>query len=67
MRILPIFRKSHPFFDGTLRENLVFDDAVDDDLLIEAIKKAGLNSLFSKLEKGFHTPLGERGISLFGR
>ncbi len=55
-----------PIFDGTLRENLVFDDAIDDDILIEAIKKAGLDSLYSKLEKGLDTPLGERGISLSG-
>ena len=53
-------------FDGTLRENLVFDDVVDDDVLMGAIKKAGLDSLFSKLEKGLDTPLGERGISLSG-
>ena len=55
-----------PVFDGTLRENLVFDDVVDNDLLVEAIKNAGLKSLFSKLEKGFNTPLGERGIILSG-
>lgn len=55
-----------PVFDGTLRENLVFDDAVDDDALIEAIKKAGLDGLYSKLEDGLNTPLGERGISLSG-
>jgi len=39
---------------------------VDEDKLLEAIKKAGLESLFSKLEKGFDTPLGEKGISLSG-
>ena len=55
-----------PVFDGTLRENLVFDDVVDESKLLEAITKAGLDSLFSKLEKGFDTPLGERGISLSG-
>lgn len=55
-----------PVFDGTLRENLIFDDEVDENVLLEAIKKAGLYSLFSKLERGFDTPLGERGISLSG-
>ena len=53
-------------FDGTLRENLVFDDEVDESKLLEAITKAGLDCLFSKLGKGFDTPLGERGISLSG-
>ena len=55
-----------PVFDGTLRENLVFDDKVGDDLLIEAIKKAGLESLYTKLEDGLNTPIGERGVSLSG-
>ena len=55
-----------PVFDGTLRENLVFDDVVADIALIEAIRKAGLESLYSKLESGLDTALGERGVSLSG-
>lgn len=55
-----------PVFDGTLRENLVFDDAVDDAALIAAIGKAGLDNLYAKLENGLDTPLGERGVSLSG-
>jgi len=53
-------------FNGTLRENLVFDEAIDDTALMNAIANAGLDGLFSKLDKGFDTPLGERGISLSG-
>ncbi|MCL2571797.1 MAG: ABC transporter ATP-binding protein/permease [Defluviitaleaceae bacterium] len=53
-------------FDGTLRENLVFDETVDNAQLINAIAKAGLDGLFAKLEKGLDTPLGEKGISLSG-
>ena len=53
-------------FDGTLRENLVFDEAASDAALMNAITKAGLNTLFSKLDKGFDTPLGEKGINLSG-
>ena len=53
-------------FDGTLRENLVFDEVVDDDVLLAALGKVGLDSLYSKLEKGLDTPLGERGVSLSG-
>ena len=55
-----------PVFNGTLRENLVFDDPMDDTLLIEAIRKTGLNDLYSKLEKGLNTQIGERGVSLSG-
>ncbi len=53
-------------FNGTLRENLVFDEDVDDRDLIEAIRKTGLENLYAKLEKGLDTPLGERGVSLSG-
>jgi len=53
-------------FDGTLRENLVFDDEVDEGYLMEAVRAVGLDELFSKLEKGFETPLGERGVMLSG-
>ena len=47
-----------PIFDGTLRENLVFDDVVTDAALIEAIRKRSGN-LYSKLESGLDTALGE--------
>jgi len=53
-------------FDGTLRENLVFDEEIDDIALITAIDKVGLNGLYSKLEKGLDSPLGEKGVSLSG-
>lgn len=53
-------------FDGTLRENLIFDDDINDSALMDAVSNAGLDGLFSKLEKGFDTPLGEKGISLSG-
>jgi ATP-binding cassette subfamily B protein len=53
-------------FDGTLRENIVFDEAIDDTTLIEVIQKVGLGDLYDKLEKGLDTPLGEKGVSLSG-
>ena len=53
-------------FNGSLRENLVFDEAVDDDALMDALTGAGLDGLLAKLDKGLDTPLGERGISLSG-
>jgi len=33
---------------------------------MNALTNAGLDGLFSKLDKGFDTPLGERGITLSG-
>jgi ATP-binding cassette subfamily B protein len=53
-------------FDGTLRENLVFDEAIDDQRLIEAFEQVELGGLFAKLEQGLDTPLGEKGVSLSG-
>ena len=53
-------------FDGTLRENIVFDEVIDDIVLLEVIKKAGLGDLYEKLDKGLDTPLGEKGVSLSG-
>ena len=55
-----------PIFNGTLRENLVFDDEIDDAILINALEKAELSGLYSKLENGLDTQLGERGITLSG-
>ena len=53
-------------FNGTLRENLVFDEDVDPSLLMKAIKEVELDDLYSKLENGLDTQLGERGVSLSG-
>ena len=53
-------------FDGSLRENLVFDEPAGDAALMTAITQAGLAGLFSKLDEGFDTPLGEKGVSLSG-
>jgi len=55
-----------PIFNGTLRENLVFDENIGEAALIAAIEKVGLKDLYSKLEKGLDTQLGERGVSLSG-
>ena len=53
-------------FNGTLRENLVFDETVDNAALINALTYVGLDGLLYKLDKGLDTPLGEKGISLSG-
>lgn len=55
-----------PVFDGTLRENLIFDKKVNEDQIIEVLKKVNLLELYSKLDKGLDTELGEKGITLSG-
>lgn len=55
-----------PIFDGTLRENLVFDKNIEDRVLIEALERADLSKLYSKLKDGLDTEIGERGILLSG-
>lgn len=55
-----------PIFDGTLRENLVFDKYIDDEQLIKVLEQVYLVDLYRKLKKGLDTELGERGITLSG-
>ena len=55
-----------PVFDGSLRENLIFDKKVDDREIIKALEQVELIDLYNKLEKGLDTELGERGITLSG-
>ncbi len=55
-----------PIFDGTLRENLLFDRQVDTVVLNEIIQKVGLKELVARLPKGLETIVGERGIKLSG-
>ena len=53
-------------FDGTLRENLAFDETISDAALLSALERAGLMPLYEKLPQGLDTPLGERGVILSG-
>jgi ATP-binding cassette subfamily B protein len=55
-----------PIFDGTLRENIVFDKDISDDTLIEVLERVGLISFYDALPKGLHTEVGERGVLLSG-
>ena len=55
-----------PIFDGTLRENLVFDKKIEDEKIIEVLKLVQLEKLYKRLEKGLETELGEKGVSLSG-
>jgi ABC-type multidrug transport system fused ATPase/permease subunit len=55
-----------PIFDGSLRENLTFDERIDDSSLQEVLEKVGLAALVGQLPAGLETLVGERGIKLSG-
>lgn len=55
-----------PVFDGSLRENIIFDEKVSDEKLLSVLAKVELTSLVNSLEAGLDTPVGERGITLSG-
>ncbi|HET8671520.1 MAG TPA: ABC transporter ATP-binding protein [Candidatus Saccharimonadales bacterium] len=55
-----------PIFDGSLRENLTFNERVNDSYLQEVLEKVGLDSLISQLPAGLETIVGERGVKLSG-
>ena len=55
-----------PIFDGSLRENLTFNEQVDDSYVEEVIDKVGLCDLVHQLPSGLETIVGERGIKLSG-
>ena len=55
-----------PVFDGTIRENLVFDRVVSDDELQSVLKQVQLLELLKSTEKGLDTEIGERGTLLSG-
>jgi ATP-binding cassette subfamily B protein len=55
-----------PIFDGTLGENLLFDERVEEERLHDVIRRVGLESFIAALPDGLETLVGERGIKLSG-
>lgn len=55
-----------PIFDGTLRENIVFDKKVSDKEILKVLKLVSLEKFYQRLEKGLDTELGEKGIKMSG-
>lgn len=55
-----------PVFDGTVRENLVFDREADQAMLQACLENAGLWPLPGGLDKGLETRIGEKGACLSG-
>jgi len=55
-----------PIFDGSLRENLTFNEHVEDAYIEEILEKVGLDEFIKQLPAGLETVVGERGIKLSG-
>lgn len=55
-----------PIFDGTLRENIIFDKDISDNDVVATLQSVGLSSFYSSLPKGLDTEVGEKGIMLSG-
>lgn len=53
-------------FDGTLRENLVFDKDVSNSEILDVLKLVCLDKFYLGLENGLDTEVGEKGIKMSG-
>lgn len=54
-------------FDATIRENLLYGNTkATDEEILDALEKANLSSVLTKLPQGLDTPVGERGARLSG-
>lgn len=55
-----------PVFDGTLKENIVFDRNIPDTEVKDVLERVELLSLIHKLPNGIDTQIGEKASSLSG-
>lgn len=55
-----------PVFDGTIKENILFNQDANNNELQEVLTKVKLDDLISKMNQGVDTLIGERGTSLSG-
>lgn len=54
-------------FGGTIRDNIAYADPnATDEQVVEAAKAAHAHEFVQRLEKGYETPVGERGVRLSG-
>lgn len=53
-------------FDGTIRENLIFDREVSDADIFASIEETQLQSMLTSLDRGVDTRIGEKGACLSG-
>lgn len=55
-----------PVFDGTIKENLVFEKQVSEEQMLGALSEVQLSHLVENLAKGLNTEIGEKGTCLSG-
>ena len=55
-----------PVFDGTIKENLVFDRMVPEEQIRDALREVQLSDLVENLAEGLSTEIGEKGTCLSG-
>lgn len=55
-----------PVFDGTIRENVVFEQNASEGQILEALSKVQLSYLIENLAEGLDTEIGEKGTCLSG-
>ena len=53
-------------FDGTIKENLVFDRMVPEERIRDALREVQLSDLVENLAEGLSTEIGEKGTCLSG-
>lgn len=65
-RRISYFSQDTPVFDGTIRENLIFDQDLPDEKLCDSLEHTQLLPLLTSLEHGLDTRIGEKGTCLSG-
>ncbi|HXH77206.1 ABC transporter ATP-binding protein [Nocardioides sp.] len=65
-RQLAVVPQEVMLLDGTIRENIAFDEEVDEQHLARAVARAQLADLIDALPEGLDSEAGERGMRLSG-
>ena len=55
-----------PVFDGTIKENLVFEKKMSEEQMLGALSEVQLSHLVENLAEGLNTEIGEKGTCLSG-
>ena len=55
-----------PVFDGTIKENLVFEKKLSEEQMLGALSEVQLSHLVENLAEGLNTEIGEKGTCLSG-
>lgn len=58
--------QENELFSSTIKENVAYGSDIDDDKIVEALKKANAWEFVSNLNEGINTEVGERGVKLSG-